>query len=77
MSADYGKGMSNDTGAASIGTYVTPKHQKSAKPRPEPQYMVAASQTLPNAEVILYVKCLEKLSHLRVCDAKFGLAIGQ
>ena len=25
--------------------------------------MVAASQTLPNAEVVLYVKCLEKLGH--------------
>lgn len=69
--------MSNDTGAASIGRYVTPKHQNAASARPEPLDMVAASQTLPNAEVVLYVKCLEKLGHFGVGNAEFSLAVGQ
>lgn len=77
MSADYGKGMTNDTGAASIGAYVTPKHQNGEKFHSIPQYMVAASQSLPNAEVVLYAESLEKLGGIGVCDAEFRFAIGQ
>ena len=66
-----------DMAASAIGRPVTPKHHTNCEIGGFLQDVVPASQTLPNAVIVLSAKGLEKLSCVRIGGTEFHRPVGQ